>query len=417
MSMRLKKIRLLTAVMLLLVCLLEACFATAEKTVLLTFTGDVTLGGKDDERGYDDCFDAVAADKGYDYFFANFKEMFEQDDLTIINLECVLTDNRANKASKKHPFRGKTDFAKILTLSGIELAGLSNNHISDYGNQGLKSTVKALEDNGVSWFKDFTYYMYEKDGVKIAFIALQNSVIYTKYPKLKKLLASVRDEDGANAVVICWHTGTEYKGTHDKDTEKTVKTLIEEGGADLVIINHTHTAQGFGIINNRSVFYSLGNFVFGGNRHIRGGRDSKDPLAISLYGMVVQIKLTFTDQNKYLGQQATVYPVFSSGYNPDYQVGDHFNGNKGIIPNDYRPIRLTTKQAEAVYECMKRDTAFEIPAMTEKNGLAEIVFPYLPAFDGVMVPEEGDDGADTLGPAGLPEAASPTPKRDTRGNN
>jgi len=415
--MRLKWIRLLTAVLLLSACLLEAGFAAAEKTVLLTFTGDVTLGGKDNARGYEECFDNVAEKEGYEYFFANFKEMFEQDDLTIINLECVLTNTSANQASKKHPLRGKTDFAKILSLSGIELAGLSNNHISDYGNPGFRSTVKALEENGISWFKDFTYYICEKDGIKIAFIALQNSVINTKYAKLKKLLTDVRETDGANAVVICWHTGTEYKGTHDKNTEKTVKTLIEEGGADLVIINHTHTAQGVGIINNRSVFYSLGNFVFGGNRNIRGGKNSKDPLAISLYGMVVQVKLTFTDQNKYLGQQATVYPVFSSGYDPDYQVGDHFNGNNSIIPNDYRPIRLTTKQAEAVYECIKRDTAFEIPAMTEKNGLAEIVFPYLPAFDDVMVPDEETDETDASGPAGLPEAASPSPKRDTKSNH
>ena len=409
-----KRIRRLLAALLLLACLCEAGLAAAEKNILLTFTGDVTLGGKDDERGYDDCFDAVAAAKGYDYFFANFAEMFKKDDLTIVNLECVLTDNRANKAAKKHPFRGKTDFAKILAQSGIELAGLSNNHTADYGNQGLKSTIKALEDNGVNWFKDFTYYMFEKDGVKIAFVALQNSVIYTKYPKLKKLLASLREEEGASAVIACWHTGTEYKGTHDKDTEKTVTSLIEENGVDLVIINHTHTAQGVGIVNNRSVFYSLGNFVFGGNRHIRGGRDSKDPLAISLYGNVVQVKLTFTDQGKYLGQQATAYPVFSSGVNPDYQVGDHFNGNKGIISNDYRPIRLTLAQAAAVYDCMKRDTAFELPAMTEKNGLAEIVFPYLPAFDDVMMPEEEEAGR---GPTGLPEAASPTPGRDTRANH
>ena len=113
MSMRLKKIRLLTAVMLLLVCLLEACFATAEKTVLLTFTGDVTLGGKDDERGYDDCFDAVAADKGYDYFFANYRGLFEQDDLTVINFEGVLSDSKTQESRiKRYRFRGPTENTK-----------------------------------------------------------------------------------------------------------------------------------------------------------------------------------------------------------------------------------------------------------------------------------------------------------------
>ena len=132
--------------------------------------------------------------------------------------------------------------------------------------------------------------------------------------------------------------------------------------------------------------------------------------------MVVQVKLTFTDQAKYLGQQATVYPVFSSGSTPDYQVGDNFNGNRAIILNDYRPIRLTLDQASAVYECIKRDTAFDIPAMTEKNGLAEIDLPYLPAFDGVMVPEDEDED-ESSGPAGLPEASNPAPTRETRNSD
>ena len=166
--MHLKSLKHFIALILLAACMLAAGSAAAEKNILLTFTGDVTLGCKDDERNYLECFDNVAENEGYEYFFANFKEMFAQDDLTVINLEGVLTDNRANKASKKHPFRGKTDFAKILSVSGIDLAGLSNNHALDYGNPGLKSTVRALEENGIKWFRDLNYYIYEKDGVKVA---------------------------------------------------------------------------------------------------------------------------------------------------------------------------------------------------------------------------------------------------------
>ena len=76
-------------------------------------------------------------------------------------------------------------------------------------------------------------------------------------------------------------------------------------------------------------------------------------------------------------------------------------------------IRLTLKQAEPVYQCLVRDTAGTVPEMTENNGYAEIVFPYLPAFDGVMIPEDSDtDG----GSFGQPEASNPRPTREDKGN-
>lgn len=406
--MRKSAFRHCITVILAIAVLLITGTASAEKTILVTFTGDVTLGGLDSEQNSPESFDSYAKEKGYDYFFSNFTEMFSQDDLTVINLEGPLTDSKANKANKSHVFRGKTDYVKILTQSGVDAASLSNNHMADYGKQGDQNTKKTLDENGIHWFQDFTYYLYEKDGARIAFFALQNSVIYTKKQQFLNAISHAREEDKAGMIIVCWHTGTEYRATHDPDTEKRVTSLIEEAGVDLIIINHPHVAQGMSIINNRSVFYALGNFVFGGGRSIRTGKVPKDPLSISLYGMVVQAKLTFSDEGRYLGQQITVYPVFSSSAEPDYQPEGELK-KKLLFTNDYHPMRLTLKQAEAVYQCIQRDTAFEIPAMTEKDGLAEIDFPYLPAFDGVMIPED-----ESTGPMGIPEAANPKPTREDK---
>ena len=406
--MRGKLFRSLFLVFLAAVMLLVSGYAAAEKTILLTFTGDVTLGGKDEGRNRPESFESYAKDKGYDWFFANFKEMFEADDLTVVNLEGVLTDRSYDERKKTHTFRGPTALAEILTRSSIEVATLSNNHILDYGEQGVKSTKKTLDENGIQWAKDLKYLIYEKEDVKIALFALQNTVINTKQAQLKKAIAEAKEKDGASAVIICWHTGTEYKGTHNKETETRVKSLIDSG-ADLVIIHHPHVAQGTGVYNNRSIFWSLGNFVFGGNPNIRAGKNSKDPLAISLYAMVVQAKLTFSNDGKYLGQQAVIYPAFTSGTNPDYQ-----KGTQPYPENNYQPIRLTMKQAEAVYECIKRDTPEGIlPAMTENNGFAEIVFPYMPAFDGVMFPEDSDTEDGVIG---LPQASSPKLTRENKGS-
>ena len=411
--MRTTCVRTFISLILVLSVLFSAGTAFAEKTVTITFTGDVTLGGVANEQGRPDSFDNAVKDKGYDYFFSNFREMFEQDDLTVINLEGPLTDSGANKSSKLHVFRGNTEYAKILAQNSIEAASLSNNHVGDYGKQGEENTKKALDNNNVKWFQDFTYYLYEKDGVRIAFFALQNSVLYTQRPKFLKKIAEAREVDKANAVIVCWHTGTEYKRYHDEDTERKVTGLIKDAGVDLIIINHPHVAQGMGVINNRSVFYSLGNFVFGGNRNIRTGKVPKDPLAISLYGLVVQAKLTFSNDNQYLGQQMTAYPVFTTSSNPDYQPEGELT-QKLLFPNDYHPMRLTMKQAQAVYEIMKQDTSIELPPMTEKDGKTEIVFPYLPSFDGVMIPEN-DDTVDKAGAPGAPSAKPTREKKNSTG--
>ena len=106
--MRKSAFRHCMTVILAIAVLLITGTASAEKTILVTFTGDVTLGGLDNEQNSPESFDSYAKEKGYDYFFSNFKEMFSQDDLTVINLEGPLTDSKANKANKSHVFRGKT---------------------------------------------------------------------------------------------------------------------------------------------------------------------------------------------------------------------------------------------------------------------------------------------------------------------
>ena len=62
-----------------------------------------------------------------------------------------------------------------------------------------------------------------------------------------------------------------------------------------------------------------------------------------------------------------------------------------------------------MYEIIRRDSGCEIPEMKEKDGLAEIDFPYLPAFDGIMLPEDSD-GASAV----MPEASNPKPTRENK---
>ena len=110
-----RKCHRLTALLLCCALLISAGCAAAEKTVTVTFTGDCTLGSEESTRADQYSFDSVAAREGYDYFFANLRDLFEKDDITFINFEGVLSDSKAQESQRKrYRFRGPSDFVKIL---------------------------------------------------------------------------------------------------------------------------------------------------------------------------------------------------------------------------------------------------------------------------------------------------------------
>lgn len=388
---RRRRTRYLPAILLAALCLL-ASGARADKYITLTFTGDCTIGSEEKFRNAEDSFDSYAEREGHAWFFANFREMFSEDDCTVINLEGILSDSSFGEKTKKaYRFRGGTAFADILTGASIELAGIANNHIADYGAKGMESTIRTLESTGIGWTRELDYYTLEKDGIRVCFFAADNG-IHNKYrEKLRKKFAELKASCEADAIVVIYHNGNEYDARHTILQERAGAYYVD-AGADLVIMHHPHVVQGIQIRNNRTICYSLGNFVFGGNRDIRfqGYRNIRQ--VSSLYGLVVQAKLHFSNRGKYLGQQVVLYPVYTSSASPK---------------NNFQPFRLNAEQAEPVVDAIRFDTPeeIEIPeAEEDETGLVRIVMPYLSGGTETEAERESD-------PDGKPEAPPAKPER------
>lgn len=353
------------SILLLLTMLAAALPARADKTVTVSFTGDVTLGSEEFNAGKENSFHGYAAREGYGYFFRNMKEMFTADDLTLVNLEGVLSDSSWQENTKKvFRFRGPTDFVRILTESGIEACNISNNHIMDFGKQGYESTLATLRDNGLLVCGNEYSFIYEKEGVKIGFLALSNQFFSKFYVQMGETAKRMRQE-GVNAIVCSFHSGVEYAPRRrELDQERYALKAVQEWGADLVIMHHPHVVQGVDRINQRYVFYSLGNFCFGGNMVIRG--QTNKPSVRSLESMVLQMDLRFSDDGTYLGQSGRIYPCYISS--SAEKVGD---------PNDFQPKFVTGEQALGVIERIQADTRFDLGLLDEDLGYLEL--PYLAA--------------------------------------
>ena len=125
---------------------------TTRINLTLNFTGDCILG-TDEQFAWDTGFNAYYEANGPEYFLKNVRDIFEKDDLTIINMEGTLTEE-TTRADKQFAFKGDPEFVKILTSSSVEAANMANNHSHDYGEQSFQDTVNTLEENGIVRFPD-----------------------------------------------------------------------------------------------------------------------------------------------------------------------------------------------------------------------------------------------------------------------
>jgi poly-gamma-glutamate synthesis protein (capsule biosynthesis protein) len=237
--------------------------------ITISAVGDLTFG-RNQKSSYDGTFDEYYDTYGADYFFQNVKSIFEQDDCTIGNLECVLTES-TDMREKTWNLKGRQEYAEILPANSIDIVGLGNNHIMDYNQEGVDDTFAALENVGEpyaisgEWGDRYEIYETEK-GVKIGVVAVdkvyEGTAVYTY---LEEGLEELRAQ-GADLVFALIHWGTETVHYCD-DSQKEMGRWCIDQGYDLVLGSHPHVLQGIECYNGKYIVYSLGNFCFGGNRN------------------------------------------------------------------------------------------------------------------------------------------------------
>lgn len=235
-----------------------------EISITISAAGDVTMGG-DDSYGYQGSFNQEAKKSGNSFFVENIKAIFSADDLTMVNLETTVTKATA-KANKKFTFKGDPSFAHILKLGSIETVNLANNHTFDYLQKGYDDTIKNLKKTDIGYFGNGNQYITEIKGVKIGVLGYPGWNNNTTIRNLiKEDIKTLRDK-GIKVVIVNFHWGQE-KSYVPNQTQKYLGRYTIDSGADLVVGHHPHVVQGIEEYNGKFIVYSLGNFMFGGNRN------------------------------------------------------------------------------------------------------------------------------------------------------
>ena len=296
------------------------------ESVTISFTGDCTLGtyAKSSNRAFEVLFEQQ---KDYNYYFNNVKQIFENDDYTVVNLEGPLTDATVAQ-DKPFAFKGRKDYVNILLNGNVEAVNLSNNHIMDYYEEGFNDTVEVLNENNIDYFNNTIYHIEEINGYKFGFAGFKAFNLYTKN-EIDNAIKYFNDND-VDIKIITLHGGIEYDYQFDSIKEELAHYSIDNG-ADLVVGHHPHILQGIEEYNNKYIIYSLGNFCYGGNR-----------CPIDMNSMIAQVTFNFKDK-KIDNYDLNLIPVSISSV--DYE-------------NNFQPTIL---------ECDKKDKVLELINNYSKN--------------------------------------------------
>lgn len=225
----------------------------------------------------DVCITAPYAEK--DLLTSSIKELYAAGDVNIVNLECPVNNNGDTHKIVKHgPHLSTTEkvFEQLKQLN-ITAVTLANNHILDYGTQGLKSTTEGCRKNNIAYTgvgKNLAdagnFLLLEKNNLKIAvvnFCENEWSIATDEEPGANPLdiinnLAQIKKAKAeADFVLAIIHGGNEYYNLPSPRIVKQYR-FFAENGADAVISHHTHCISGHEIHNNVPVIYGLGNMLF-----------------------------------------------------------------------------------------------------------------------------------------------------------
>ena len=209
--------------------------------------------------------------------YKHVRDLRETCQAAFCNLETVLT-NRQDKASRSliHIRTRPEDLRHLTGPGGFDAVSLANNHLLDYGREGIEDAIAVLDRAGITHTgagrtreDAIRPAIVEIGGTKVAFIGMamvgtmtdsEVCIMPLDIAVASEAIGVARDA-GASVVICSPHWGYEYVHFPTPDQQAFGRKLID-AGADLVVGHHPHVVQGIEAYKGKFIFYSLGNFNF-----------------------------------------------------------------------------------------------------------------------------------------------------------
>ena len=241
--------------------------------VTLVFTGDVLLSDYVLNNYNSKGISGVASD--------DLLSELQQADLTIINNEFPFSARGSQAPDKQFTFRVDPSYVSVLTDMGVDIAGLANNHVLDYGSDALLDTFDTLDAAGIDYMgagvdmdRASRLITREIDGMTFGFLAASRVIpvvswdvanaspgVFTTYDPARLVAAIEAARSQCDYLTVMVHWGIE-RDAYPQEYQTQLARQYIDAGADLIIGAHPHVLQGIDYYQDKPVCYSLGNFIF-----------------------------------------------------------------------------------------------------------------------------------------------------------
>lgn len=237
----------------------------------LLFTGDILL---------DNELTDYMKKEGPDYPFRRIHKQLEGYDVVFGNLETPISKTGVPVRNKPYVFALDPAYKSVLKSVKLDVVSLANNHILDYGVDGMRETIKNLDSIGIHYSgagedlkearKPVVFQLGTTEVMIFSycrrppahFFAGKNNAgtapLYLKF--IKEDISRYKHTDAI--IIVSLHWGIEQTSQPQRYQQLLARAIIN-AGADAIIGHHPHWPQGIEIYKKRPIVYSLGNFVNG----------------------------------------------------------------------------------------------------------------------------------------------------------
>ncbi len=249
----------------------------------------------------------------YKYFWEKeklvglIKSCINESSLFVVNLECPATASdviieKCGPCQKALP-----SCITTLKKAGVGLISLANNHIKDFGDQGVLDTFKHCNKQEVPYVgagenkkEAARPFFFQSGGKKVGFLSFAEyefngatdtspgANIFDAYLSLELIQKTKKECD---FLIVLYHGGIEHYRYPSPELQKKCRAMVRMG-ADAVVCQHSHCIGTFEYYQNGYILYGQGNGIFG---HRKGNPAWNEGLWLTLtlndYGVQADYRL------------------------------------------------------------------------------------------------------------------------------
>lgn len=230
----------------------------------ISFIGDTMLGRFVAEQ---------YGSKSYDLINTDVISELMKSDVRIANLESPVSSTETEDS-----LRFAADPKLLEQFKWVDCFSLSNNHINDFGSQGMKETVEALENHGINqnglYTDEYNPYIINRDNDRIAVITCADMMNYEfaddcPYKTLRvnrpeEIIKTIVEYKQEGCFVILFaHVGMLFTRFPNPVIRDFVHQMVDKG-ADCIVTAHPHCLGGYEYYKDKLIVYSLGDFLMDG---------------------------------------------------------------------------------------------------------------------------------------------------------